>query len=360
MLLVYGVTGYTGALIARRAVERGLSPVLAGRDGAAVGRLAAALGLAHRAFRLEDPAALDAGLGGVRAVLHCAGPFSRTSRPMVDACLRRGAHYLDITGEGEVFAALAARDGEAKTRGVTLLPGAGFDVVPSDCLAAHLAARLPGAVRLTLAFRAGGGPSRGTALTMADGLHRGGMVRRGGVLTPVPAAWKVRHFDFGRGPVACMTIPWGDVWTAWNSTGIPDIEVYMAAPLGLRALSRAARLAGPILGSAPVQRLLAAAVRRLVSGPTAEERASGRARLLGEVEDGSGRRASARLIVADGYTFTARSAVACAERLLEGGVPAGFQTPSLAFGADFVLSIEGSEREDLPPDGRAAHSAPAT
>lgn len=347
MLLLYGANGYTGALIAHRARERGLAPVLAGRDGAAVGRLAATLGLAHRTFGLEDPAALDAGLAGARVVLHAAGPFSRTARPMVDACLRAGAHYLDITGEGEVFAALADRDGEARARGVTLLPGAGFDVVPSDCLAAHLAARLPGAVRLTLAFQAGGGPSRGTALTMAEGLHRGGMVRRGGVLTPVPAAWKVRAFDFGRGPVSCMTIPWGDVWTAWHSTGIPDIEVYMAAPAGLVAMSQAARWLAPVLGAPPVQRLVAAAVRRLVDGPTAEARARGRARLLGEVEDASGRRASARLTVADGYTFTARSAVACAERLLAGGVPAGFQTPSLAFGADLVLELEGSAREDL-------------
>jgi short subunit dehydrogenase-like uncharacterized protein len=347
MLLVYGANGYTGALIARRARERGLAPVLAGRDGAAVGGLAASLGLLHRTVGLGDPAALDAALAGARVVLHCAGPFARTSRPMVDACLRTGAHYLDITGEGEVFAALAARSGEARARGVTLLPGAGFDVVPSDCLAAHLAARRPGAVRLTLAFAAGGGPSRGTALTMAEGLHRGGMVRRGGVLTPVPAAWKVRPFDFGGGPVTCMTIPWGDVWTAWHSTSIPDIEVYMAAPPGVRAMARAAGLLGPFLGAAPVQRLLAAAVRRLVTGPSAEARARGRARLFGEVETAAGQRAAARLTVADGYTFTARSAVACAERLLAGGVATGFQTPSMAFGADFVLSIEGSVREDV-------------
>lgn len=347
MLLVYGANGYTGALIARRALQQGLAPVLAGRDGAAVARLAAALGLPHRTFGLDDPGALDAGLAGARAVLHCAGPFSRTAGPMVDACLRRGAHYLDITGEGEVFAALAGRDGEARARGVTLLPGAGFDVVPSDCLAAHLAARLPGAARLTLAFQAGGAPSRGTALTMAEGLHRGGMIRRGGALVVVPAAWKLRTFDFGDGPVRCVTIAWGDVWTAWHSTGIPDIEVFMAAPAAVRAVLRASRLVGPILGAPPVQRVIAAAVRRFVTGPTAVARSRTQAVLHGEVEDPSGRRAAARLTVADGYTFTARSAVACAERVLAGGVPAGFQTPSRAFGADFVLSIEGSRRADL-------------
>jgi len=347
VLLVYGANGYTGELVARRAAERGLAPVLAGRDGGAVGRLAAALRLGHRAFGLGDPAALDAGLTGARAVLHCAGPFSRTSRPMADACLRTGCHYLDVTGEGQVFAALAARDAEARARGVTLLPGVGFDVVPSDCLAAHLAARLPRAVRLTIAFQAGSGPSRGTALTLAENLHRGGMIRRGGRLTPVPAAWRTRRFDLGRGPVTCMTVPWGDVWTAWHSTGIPDIEVYMAAPAALRACSLASRVAGSLLGAGPVQRLVAAAVRVAVTGPGAAERARHRSRLYGEVEDAVGRRAASRLVVAEGYTFTARAAVACAERVLAGGAPVGFQTPSLAFGADFVLSVEGSERVDL-------------
>ncbi len=348
MLLVYGANGYTGALVARAAAARGLAPVLAGRDGAAVGRLAASLGLPHRTFGLGDPAALDAGLAGAHTVLHCAGPFSATSRPMADACLRAGAAYLDITGEGAVFAALMARDEEARARGVLLLPGAGFDVVPSDCLAAHLAARLPGAARLTLAFQAGAGPSRGTALTMAEGLGQGGMVRRGGALTPVPAGWRTRAFDFGRGPVPCMTIPWGDVWTAWRSTGIPDIEVFMAAPAALRGVALATRVAGPLLAAAPVRALLAAAVRRLVTGPTEAARARGRSRLYGEVEDASGRRAAARLTVAEGYEFTARAAVACAARVLAGGVAPGFQTPSTAFGADFVLGIEGSEREDLP------------
>jgi short subunit dehydrogenase-like uncharacterized protein len=347
MLLIYGANGYTGALIARRAVERGLSPVLAGRDGAAVERLATALGLASRDFGLDDPAALDEGLSGARAVLHCAGPFSRTSRPMADACLRAGAHYLDITGEGEVFAALAARDAEARSRGVTLLPGAGFDVVPSDGLAAHLAARLPGAARLTLAFRASAGPSRGTALTMVEGLHRGGMIRRGGVLTPVPAAWRIRDFDFGRGPETCMTIPWGDVWTAWHSTGIPDIEVYMAAPAGLRAFSMASRHLGPLLGSRWVQSALAALVRARVSGPDADARARGRSLLHGEAEHADGRRVAARLVAPEGYAFTALAAVECAERVLAGQARPGFLTPSLAFGPDLPLALPGVERIDL-------------
>jgi len=346
-LLVYGANGYTGELIARRAVERGLRPILAGRSPAALERLASGLALRHRVFALEDAAEVDAGLEGVAAVLHAAGPFSRTSRPMADGCLRRGVHYLDVTGEGAVFAALAQRDAEARAAGVTLLPGVGFDVVPSDGLAAHLARRLPGASRLTLAFKAIGQPSRGTTLTALEGIHLGGMVRRGGELVRVPAAWRTRDFDFGRGPVACMTIPWGDVWTAWHSTGIPDIEVYMAAPAGLRAFARASRLLGPVLGSRPVQGALAALVRARVTGPDAVARARGRSLLYGEVEHADGRRAAARLTAPEGYAFTALAAVECAERVLAGQARPGFLTPSLAFGPDLALAIHGVERFDL-------------
>jgi short subunit dehydrogenase-like uncharacterized protein len=346
-LLVYGANGYTGELIARQAVARGLRPVLAGRDGEAVARLAAELGLLHRVFPLDEPAAVDAGLAGMTAVLHAAGPFSRTSRPMADGCLRGRVHYLDVTGEGVVFAALAKRDAEARAAGVTLLPGVGFDVVPSDALAAHLARRLPGATRLTLAFQAIGRPSRGTTLTALEGIHLGGMVRRGGKLTRVPAAWRIRDFDFGRGPVRCMTIPWGDVWTAWHSTGIPDIEVYMAAPAGLRAFSMASRHLGPLLGSRWVQSALAALVRARVSGPDADARARGRSLLHGEAEHADGRRVAARLVAPEGYAFTALAAVECAERVLSGKARPGFLTPSLAFGPDLPLDLPGVERIDL-------------
>lgn len=347
-LLVYGATGYTGELVARRAAARGLELVLAGRSPGPLAALGEALGVPHRTFPLDEPAAVLAGLEGVTAVLHCAGPFSRTAAPMAAACLARGVHYLDVTGEVAVFQALWRLDAAARAAGVTLLPGVGFDVVPSDGLAAHLAARLPGARRLTLAFQVVGRPSRGTTLTALEGLHLGGLVRRDGRLVRVPAAWRTRTVDLGEGPVRCMTVPWGDVFTAFVSTGIPDVEVYMAAPRALRVAARLAGALGPVVGSAPVQRLLARRVRRGPAGPTPAERARGRSLLWGEVEHADGRRAAARLRVVEGYAFTALAAVACAERVLSGGAPAGFQTPSTAFGPDLVLDVEGSARVDLP------------
>jgi short subunit dehydrogenase-like uncharacterized protein len=345
--LIYGANGYTGALIAREAVRRGQEPILAGRNRAAIGALAGELALRQRAFDLEDPKALDEGLRDIDVVLHCAGPFSHTSKAMADSCLRTKTHYLDVTGEIGVFEALAARDAEAKAAGVMLMPGVGFDVVPSDCLAAHLKRRLPSATKLTLGFMLLSRVSRGTATTMAENLPKGGMVRRGGVLTAVPAAWKSREIDFGSGPVLAMSIPWGDVATAFYSTRIPDIDVYMAAPRGMRWGSWLSRYFGWALGSAWMQGLIKNRIQAGPPGPSDEERARGKSFLWGEAADDSGKRVVSRLQGPEGYTLTALTSVAVLERVLAGKAPAGFQTPSMAYGADFILEIPGTRREDV-------------
>jgi short subunit dehydrogenase-like uncharacterized protein len=278
-------------------------------------------------------------------VLSCAGPFSRTAVPLASACLRAGAHYLDVTGEVAVFAALAQRDAEARAAGVMVLPGAGFDVVPSDCLAAHLHRKLPGAVRLRLAFQPSGGMSRGTALTSLEGAGQGGLVRRDGALTRVPAGHATIEVDFGQGATRAIAIPWGDVFTATITTGIPNVEVYIAVPRSSRVMLRLSRVLGPLLASASAQRLIAARLRAGAPGPSEEARRRGRCFLWGQVEDASGQRAEARLTTPDGYELTRLTAVALAERALAGDVRPGFQTPAGAYGADFVLQFPGVKRE---------------
>src|SRR5262245_4018191 len=143
--LLYGANGYTGELIAREAVRRGLAPTLAGRTHEKLAPLGEQLGLKVRAFKLEDPAALQDSVADARLVLHCAGPFSATCGPMLQACLKAKVHYLDISGEISSFEYAHARHLEAQTRGVVVCPGVGFDVVPSDCLAATLKEHLPDA-----------------------------------------------------------------------------------------------------------------------------------------------------------------------------------------------------------------------
>lgn len=345
-IVIYGANGFTGVLVARRAKQRGLSPVLAGRSPE-VEALAQELGFESRRFGLDDAAALDRGLHDARVVLHCAGPFSRTSRPMADACLRAGVHYVDITGEASVFEALATRDAEARAASVMLLPGAGMDVVPTDCLAAHLKRRLPSATRLALAFRTTGGISRGTATTMAENLPKGGLVRKAGRLVSVPVAWKTRSIDYGRGPRPSVTIPWGDVSTSWHSTGIPDVEVYTAMPRSRVLALRLARPLFPLLGGKPIQRFLKRRIDARGAGPDLARRQRGGAWFWGEVEDDKGGRAVSRQRTPEGYTLTALTTIGVAEEVLEGNAPVGFQTPSKAYGADFILEFDGCTREDL-------------
>jgi short subunit dehydrogenase-like uncharacterized protein len=345
--LLYGANGYTGRLIAHEARARGLRPTLAGRNKVEVESLARELGLEHRVASLDDSAALDRAIAGHGAVLHAAGPFSHTAHTMVEACLRHGAHYLDITGEIGVFESMAARDEAAKAKGITVLPGVGFDVVPTDCLALHLKKRLPSASSLVLAFQARGGISRGTALTTLNRLGEPGMVRKGGVLTPVPLGYRVRHVDFGNGPRLVVTIPWGDVATAWYSTGIPDVEVYLAVPPTALKSLRISRRIAPLLKLGPVRALLRWTIRNRAPGPTDAARASGGTTVMGLVEDGEGGKAVARWKGPDGYTFTAHAALNAVTRILAGGIATGFQTPSRAFGADFSMQVPGTSREDL-------------
>lgn len=346
-LLIYGATGYTGSLIAREAARRGLRPVLAGRSPEKLASLANELGLEYRAFALDVPEAIATGLRGVRAVLNCAGPFAYTAGSLADACLKSMAHYLDIAGEAGVLEALAGRAAEARAAGVVVLPGVGYDVVPTDCLATHLKRRLPTAVRLVLAFRSAGRMTRGTALTALDGAADGGLVRKHGVLTRVPAAWKTRTIDFGDGdPVKAMTIPWGDVATAYHSTGIPDIEVYLAAGPGLRVAARLTRYLGWLVRSRVVQSLVRRRILAGPPGPTEAERQANRCDQWAAVADNAGRTAVARQQTPDGYDLTVQAALAAASRVLAGAVTPGYHTPATAFGADFVLELPGVTRTD--------------
>ena len=347
-ILIYGAYGYTGLLVTEEACAQGLKPMLAGRDPHKIRALATQHGLTGSAFELSDTRALDQALKGRKLVLHCAGPFAHTWRPMAEACLRQGVHYLDITGEIEVFEALAALDQSARAAGVLLLPGVGFDVVPTDCLATHLKLRLPMATHLTLAFMGGGGFSRGTRRTMLEGLGLGGQVRRDGSIRRVPAAWKTRRVDFGAGGTrTAATIPWGDVATAFHSTGIPNVETYAAMPQAQIRLLRMSRHLGWLFQSGLVQARLRRKLDRDPPGPDAAKRADTRSFIWGEALAADGSRVASRLSCANGYSFTARSAVAAARRVLAGGKQAGFRTPSLAFGADFLRSLD-TYIEDLP------------
>jgi short subunit dehydrogenase-like uncharacterized protein len=343
--LIYGANGYTGELITRYAAERGMKPILAGRNAIAIEELAKKHHLDYRVFALDETARVDSALQEVDMVLHCAGPFSLTSRPMVEACLRNKRHYTDITGEIAVFESMARLDDKAKASEVMVMPGVGFDVVPSDCLAKHLKDRLPTATHLSLAFYGMGRISHGTQATMTMNVGRGGAIRKDGKITPVAAAWKSREIDFGEVKKIGTTIPWGDVATAYYSTGIPNIEVFTVMPKQNLKMLKLSRYIGWLLATKPVQEYLQKQIPP--GGPSDEERAKGKTYLWGEASDLNGNRVESRLQTPEGYTITALAALNIAQKILDGNFQPGFQTPAKAYGADLVLEIDGVNRQDV-------------
>jgi saccharopine dehydrogenase (NAD+, L-lysine-forming) len=263
---------------------------------------------------------------------------------MVEACLDTGTHYLDLTGEMAVFRRLAGRSDEADAAGVMLLPGIGFDVVPSDCMANFVAGKVDGATTLEIAIFAQGNVSRGTLKTLIEQMGEGGLVRREGRLRSVPPGWTSRTVDFGDRERRVISIPEGSVVTSGYSTDVPNVTAYLALPLLVQTLLRASQYVQGVLKWSPVKQLLKRLVEQRKEGPTPEERQRGGTVVWASARKETGTPMTARLHGPEAYTFTARAAVNAMERVIDGTAPSGYQTPSTAFGADFVLDVKGTER----------------
>lgn len=345
--MLYGATGYSGRLILEQALQIGLRPILAGRDAAQLRPLAERHGLPYRVASLLDAEALHAALRDVAVVLNAAGPFSSTAGPLVAACLRARAHYLDITGELAVVERLSRRHRDARERGVMVMPGVGFDVVASDCLAVHVAGRVRQPRSLSIGIRGLALASRGSALSFLEQAGRPVQVRRDGALVGVPPGALERDFDFGGGPSRCVNVTWGDVTAAHFSTGAPNVDVYFEPAPFLRPALLASRLVAPFADLAVWQVWTRMHAALLPEGPSQAERDAVRVTIVVEVDDAHGGRASSRLETPQSYSFTAVAAAAILRRVRDGDLEPGFQTAGRVFGPDFVLSLDEVSRQDL-------------
>lgn len=351
--MIYGANGYTGVLVAEEAVRRGHRPVLAGRNAQKLAPLAARLGLESIALDLHDGPALERALWDIDLVFHAAGPFVDTSEAMIRACLATRTNYLDITGEVSVFRHTFSQDQAAKAQKVALMSGVGFDVVPTDCLALYVAQSLPGIVSLEIAIAGLDGVTAGTAKSMLDGAGAGVLRRIDGKLVQVPFGKGGKRVRFADRERSVLPIPWGDLESAYRSTGVPSITTYMAFP---RKLAEAAATTWPLVAAgAPLLKLalaqpgirgaLGKLIEKRIAGPSEAARANGASQVWVRGSDAAGKTREAWLRTADGYTFTARAGVLSVEKILA-QQPVGALTPGQAFGADYVLEIEGSQRLD--------------
>jgi len=348
--LIYGANGYTGALVAEEAVRRGHRPVLAGRSADDIHPLADRLGCEARVFGLDDPASIVRGLHDVSLVFHAAGPFALTARSMLDACLIAGVHYLDITGEIPVFEHTFSKDEAARQRGILAASGMGFDTIASDCLIAHVAAQLPDADSLDVGIRAIGHASGGTTKSMLELIGGGGLVRRDGNLVRYRLGKGARTIPFASGPRPAAPIPWGDLSTAYRTTGIPNITTYFVFGRSLLPLLTFAPLAVPLIRLKPLRRLLQSIVGLTVSGPDAHIRRTRHAQLWARVTAPAGRSVQGWLETGEAYQFTVLAGVQAVERVLA-DPPVGALSPAQVLGADFVLDVPGATRTDALTPG---------
>ena len=341
--MIYGANGYTGELIARKAASLGLKPILAGRNAAKVTKLANELTLENRIFSLAGDHTVKERIEDCALVLHCAGPFHETALPMAKACLETGTHYLDITGEIPVYQMLHAMTREAENAGVMLLPGVGFDIVPTDCLALHLKEKMPDAIHLALSFMGLGGISGGTMKSALAQLPSGGKIRRNGELVTIPHMSMSRTVSYKGKDFKVFAIPWGDVYTAYLTTGIPNIEVYTYIPETQANVMAALQPISILFKIDPVLKAAQWLIGLTQSGPDEQTRETGRAIIWGEVTNSAGQKVAAMLETREGYYLTVETALAATQRVLAGNFKPGFQTPAGVFGSKFILEVEGSK-----------------
>jgi len=338
-LLIYGANGYTGRLIARQAAARGLSPILAGRNGAQVEALARELACESRVFDLQGD--VGAQLAGVRVVLHCAGPYVATSAPMLDACVAARASYLDISGELPVFERIYARDHELRAVGITAVPGVGFDAVPTEGLAVLLKERMPDAYRVRIAIGSDRpATTRGTAKSAVEIAAQGVLVRVEGSLHPPPSGAKVELFELAGKSRRLVPFPGCELAAIYRSTSIANIEIgFAASPHGGGLIARQRRWSW-VLRAKPVRRLAQRLIERMVHDPTERDLREIRMHLRADAWGPSGQR-TLFLDTPQGYALTVDSSLACAERVLAGEVRTGALAPSQLLPPDAMLALPG-------------------
>lgn len=343
-IVLYGAYGYTGELILEEAIQKGYRPLVAGRNPGKVKRLARKYDLEYAVFSIEQHQQLKEVLAKALLIINCAGPFIHTAKKIVEACISSGTHYIDITGEWQVFEWIHSKNKDAEEANVMLMPGTGFDVVPSDCLAAYTKENLPSAKFLEIGFMGGSGMSKGTAITMVENLDAPGMVRRDGVLEEIENGQEVRKKMVLGKEKFFASVPWGDISTAWYSTGIPNIKVFTGVSPNKLKVLRIINRQKWLLRKYIVQTMLKRYIRRKIKGPDQLTRKTEFSHLWSYALSEEGAIFEAELRTPEAYQLTAITTVLIMEKVILGNWKSGYQTPATAYGADLIMEVPGVQR----------------
>ncbi len=346
--MIYGAYGYTGTLVAEEAIRRGHRPVLAGRSAKKLAPLAERLGLASVVVDIQDEDRLNITVRDFDLVFNAAGPFAYTSDSIVRACLNSGASYVDVAGEILVIEQILSMDQQARQKGIALVPGVGFDVVATDCLARYVAEQIPHPIQLEIATVTSitSEASPGSAKTWLDILPNGILARREGQLARISARQGMRRIRFVDRERTVLPFPLGDVATAYRTTGIPNITTYIAFPeQNVKSFIRTEPIFRNLFSIAPLRRLAQKWIEKRVRGPDEHMRQTERSHVWVYASNEAGIEKQAWLETLEAYQFTAVAGVRCVEKVLTER-PQGALTPAIAFGADFVLEIPGTRRVD--------------
>ncbi|HJN37983.1 MAG TPA: saccharopine dehydrogenase NADP-binding domain-containing protein [Gammaproteobacteria bacterium] len=327
--LIYGITGYTGELIAKELHHRGWNHItIAGRNKHKTQKIAKKYNLKWISFDIHNRQEITHHILPFKVILNCAGPFIETIHPLVDICIENSIDYLDITGESDVFLKLMRLSKKAKENHCTLLPGVGFDVVPSDCLAKHVHNLLPEATHLDIIILGVGSPSRGTINTALRNLTIPTLTRTNSKLQKNPKPI-LKTIDVNNKKVQCIAISWGDIVTAYHSTKIPNITVYFQKSPAMIKAMKLPLIIKRIVSSSVVRKIIHAAMC-CHPGPDQTSLEKAETTLIAHAWNDT-KEVKAKMTTPHGYTTTVQTALTCLELVMSTTVKPGFQTPSTAF-----------------------------
>ncbi len=343
-ILIYGANGYTGKLIVDKAINFDYDITIAGRSVKSIYEMGKEYNLPYLSFSPIEIESNPKILKEFDIMLNCAGPFSQTAKPIIDACLKSNTHYLDITGEIDIFRLGKSYHQKAIDSNVIICPGVGFDVIPTDCLASRLNESLPNADELILGFESTAGKiSPGTMATSIESLGYGGRIRKNGEILKVPLVYKSHKFDFGNGSKTMVTIPWGDVATAGYSTRIPNISVYIPMhPKQVQLLKRINWFPW-LLRIKLIQNMLKKKVKKKINGPSIKERNNSTTYVWGQIIKGN-KVLEAQLVTSNGYDLTVDGSLAVIDYIIQNEIKSGYFTPSQLCGNDLIEKLPKSSK----------------